>query len=249
MRRQKGQNRLVMNKHWLVLAVRLGMFLLVPVATAHADVTAEREFQAQLDQAMHGNTNSQYRIGEMYELGIGTRKDTAMAYLWYNKAATQGNVSAKQKLETMDNSRSDTLQEQTRVEAAMRALQQQSEREANRQREKDRTIAEAHAREKAAAAEAAAAALARQRAAAPRARPPAASSVQVSAPVAAAPSSAKSVNAESAATKTVVPGPVKSTSAETAAAKPVEKSKEPEKVEFSTNPCKGPQAKFLSTCN
>jgi hypothetical protein len=239
-----------MNKHRLIFVTRLVVGLLVSVA-AHADPTAEREFQTQLDLALHGNTGSQYRIGEMYEHGIGTRRDTAMAYLWYNKAAIQGNLSAKQKLESWDSSKGDGLDEKSRVDAAMRALQQQSERETARQREKERIAAEARAREKAAAEAAAAARLRATSAptpAPPRARAPtpaaATAPAAAVAPIAVTPQETNAASTEP--TPAPAPAPTKPPAPQpNAASKPAT----PDDPEFSTNPCKGPQARFLSTCN
>jgi hypothetical protein len=222
--------------HMAVVAVSL------VCGIAAADPAAEREYQTQLNLALKGNADSQFRIGEMYETGSGVKKDPAMAYIWYNKAAVQGSARAKEKVVSLDKAKTETAEEQSRVNAAMRALQQHSELEATKQRERERIAAEARAREKAAADAAAHArtvstpppAVVRPAPAAVTTPPPAAvtapapASVPAPAPVAAKP---------------VIPD------ARLAPAKPADKPKEPESVEFSSNPCKGPQAKFLSTCN
>ena len=46
-------------------------------------------------QARAGNVEAQYRLGEIYESGLGDREsDEAMAIAWYGKAAEQGHVQA-----------------------------------------------------------------------------------------------------------------------------------------------------------
>lgn len=173
------------------------------------DTKSVEQFQAQVNTAMQGDADAQYRVGEMYEQGLGTPRDLNMAFLWYNKASIQGNARASAKLAAMDNKTSgETSREQERVNAAMRALQQQQDQELAKQK--------------------AAAARNRQAEEAPKQK-------------AAAEAAAAKARAEAAAKAKAPPVP-----APAPAAKPVPK-KEAE-AEFSANPCKGPQAKFLSTC-
>lgn len=186
------------------------------------DPKSVEQFQTQLNMAMQGSADAQYRVGEMYEQGIGTAQNSSMAFLWFNKASIQGNAKAKEKLVLIDNkSKAETAVEQDRVNAAMRALQQQDQ-DVNKQKAaeaaRNRQADEA-ARQKAAAE---AAARAKAEAAAAKTTVPKPAAAPAPAPAAAA-----------------APAPA-------AAAKPAPK-KEAE-PEFSANPCKGPQAKFLSTC-
>ncbi|MCK7580102.1 MAG: hypothetical protein MZV65_33470 [Chromatiales bacterium] len=129
------------------------------------DPKAVEQFQTQLNMAMQGSADAQYRVGEMYEQGLGTAKNSSMAFLWFNKASIQGNAKAKEKLVLIDNkSKAETAVEQDRVNAAMRALQQQDQdvtkqkaAEAARNRQADeatkqKAAAEAAARAKAEAA-------------------------------------------------------------------------------------------------
>ena len=220
-----------MSNHSLYLpALLLGICLLASAATGRADSPdpqAAQQYQAQLGIAMQGDAEGQYRVGEMHELGIGTPRDPAMAYLWYNKSAKQGHPRAREKLAGLEKNKADNAEEQGRVEAAMRALQQQSEQEAARQRNREKATAEARARqqtEEAARLKAAAEAAARPRTVAPT-------------PAAATPAPAPAA----AAPKTI-------TQKDPAPAKPAA-SGEKDQAEFTANPCKGPQAKFLSTCN
>lgn len=220
--------------------------LLSPLTPVHADPAADREFQTRMNQAMQGDADAQYRVGEMYELGIGTGKDPAMAYLWFNKAANSGNARAKDKLAAAEKA---DATEQSRVNSAMRALQQQS---VDQDAAKQKAAADARrvqqdeaarlAREKAAAAAAAQAAAE----AAAKAR------AEAAAKAAAAKPAPKPVEPPKPVPVAVTPppAPAKPAPAPTTAAKPAAgKTSEAEQDEFKANPCKGPQAKFLSTCN
>ena len=169
-----------------------------------ADSAAQREFNTLMSRSAKGNADDQYRLGEMYEKGVGTAPDIAMAYLWFNKAALQGHVRAKERLSSMEKNRPESTEEQARVDAAMRALQQQSEHDATRQRAKEKPGTET--------------------------RPQPAKAAPVVKP--AEPAPAKPVAATPAPASTKEENKEKGTGA----------------GEFSSNPCKGPQAKFLSTC-
>ncbi len=177
--------------HFLLLALLLaGTFLPGIAAADNLNPAAVRRFQALTTTAMQGKADDQFRLGEMYEKGDGTRADLAMAYLWYNKAAVQGHSAAKEKIAALDKTKAGSAEEQARVEATMRALQQQPGRDKAKPADNSKA----------------------------RPTPPPAAR----APVPATP--AKPITADA------------------------NKGKEPE-GEFSSNPCKGPQAKFLSTCN
>ena len=76
---------------------------------ARLDAQAVQQFEAQQMLAMKGNADSQYRIGEMYEQGLGTPSDSSMAFLWFNKASIQGNARAKEKLAALLNALSSYL--------------------------------------------------------------------------------------------------------------------------------------------
>ncbi len=174
----------------LLMLLPAGVFLINSANADNLDAAAVRRFQAQTTTAMQGKADDQFQLGEMYEKGIGTRADMAMAYLWYNKAAVQGHAAAREKIVVLEKTKASSVEEQARVDAAMRALQQQSDRD--------------------------------------RARP-----------------------AEAAKARVNPPPPAKAPEPVTPA-KPATTDTSKDKApdgEFSSNPCKGPQAKFLSTCN
>lgn len=226
-----------MNRPIVVYCVGLFAAFILTAATSSADDPggkAARELQVQLSLALQGNVDSQYRVGEIYEQGLGVRRDMALAYLWYNKAARQGDARARDRIAALDKTHDSDAKERERVNAAVHALQQQSDQEtAAKQgaREKEKAAAEARARRQAeheAAAEALAA-KAKAKAETPATTPGSAltAPADLSLPVEA---------------KTIGP-------AKPAAVSGSEKPKQPDNTGFSANPCEGPQARFRSICN
>jgi len=59
-------------------------------------------FRFQKTLAKRGNSDAQYKLGDMYEKGIGTTKDKNKAQIWFEKAAAQGHNKAKYKLLYLD---------------------------------------------------------------------------------------------------------------------------------------------------
>jgi len=59
-------------------------------------------FRFQLKLAEHGNAEAQYKVGEMYETGMGVPKDEQIALSWYKKAAAQGHSKSGYKLLYLD---------------------------------------------------------------------------------------------------------------------------------------------------
>ncbi len=55
-------------------------------------------FNFQMKLANKGNPVAQYRVGFMYERGIGTQEDAEKAVNWYKKSVKQGNVDAENRL-------------------------------------------------------------------------------------------------------------------------------------------------------
>jgi TPR repeat protein len=45
--------------------------------------------------AERGDSNAQYKLGLVYDVGVGARQDLAKAALWYQRAADQGHVAAQ----------------------------------------------------------------------------------------------------------------------------------------------------------
>lgn len=219
---------------------------------APTDPTAVNQFKSQLTLANKGEMEAQYRVGEMYEKGLGTDPDVSLAIIWYGKASLQGDKRANERLSALDRSRAADVKEteQSRVDSVMKALRQQESDEAVR----TRASREKAAADKAAADKAAAEARARQQA---QAQDATARAREKAAADAAAAAKTRSDVAKAASVPMAKPAPVptattaKPASATTAkpAETPKKESAESERAEFSSNPCKGPQAKFLSTCN
>lgn len=222
---------------------------------APTDPTAVNQFKSQLTLANKGEMEAQYRVGEMYEKGLGTDPDVSLAIIWYGKASLQGDKRANERLNALDRSRAADVKEneQSRVDSVMKALRQQESDESVR----TRASREKAAADKAAADKAAAEARARQQAQAQAQAQDATARAREKAAADAAAAKTRSDVAKAASVPMAKPAPIPTTTtakpASATSAKPAEtpkkESADSERAEFTSNPCKGPQAKFLSTCN
>jgi len=204
---------------------------------------------SQMAKALTNDARAQYELAQMYEQGIATPRDLDLAHLWYSKAANKGYRPAMQKLATWEAG----VRQQRAIEEAERARKQAQEAAAARAAAKERAAQEAAARAKQ-EAEAKARAVrerAKQEAAAAQAKQKAAADAEAEAAREIAAQEAvlemKRQGQPAAAIEAVQPpspegpvllGPVTTKVTDT----------EAEKKEFTTNPCKGPAAKFTSTC-
>ena len=234
-----------------LLALLLAGCVATAAQAAPTNPAAVNEFQSQMTLANKGDIEAQYRVGEMYEKGLGTDQDISLAIIWYGRASLQGDKRATSRLSALDRSTAAETKEneQSRVDSVMKALRQQESDESVR----TRASREKAAADKAAADKAAAETRARQQAqaqdATARAREKAAAE--------AAAAKTRSDVAKAASVPMAKPAPVPATTtakpASATTAKPAEtpkkESADSERAEFTSNPCKGPQAKFLSTCN
>jgi TPR repeat protein len=63
------------------------------------DCGGERNFSAAVPElrndAERGDRNAQYKLGLVYDVGVGAKQDLAEAALWYRRAADQGHVAAQ----------------------------------------------------------------------------------------------------------------------------------------------------------
>ncbi len=57
-----------------------------------------QDYQQIIKAADQGDAQSQYQLGLMYELGIGTEKDLHQAFVWYQKSANQAHAKAQYNL-------------------------------------------------------------------------------------------------------------------------------------------------------
>jgi hypothetical protein len=202
-------------------------------------------FRIQEGLARAGDPEGQYYLGEMYENGLGTPPDRQSALIWYQKSAAQGNAKAAAKLAKW---KGEAQRDQERAAEAIRAA------EAARLKQQADADAAAAARAKIQAAKAAESARAAE---ALRARQQAeADSAALARARAAIEASAKSFGTSPAprTTPTLEPSPspgaidTPTPSGSNSSAKG-ESPSEDDATRFSVNPCKGPQAKFLSTCH
>lgn len=235
----------------IIVMLMLGL----PGYSLESDASPKEEFDTQMRLALKADPAAQFRVAQMYEKGSGTHTDMALAYLWYRKAALQGHAGARERLAELDNAATreiDGVNERERMDAVVKAL-----RERPGPAEPARPAAVDPPRPKAPAKPPVAAHVppdaieraAREKAALERAATP---------PATRTPASEKPAPAEIAKPQPVVTAPVETpptqpTPAARPATAPPATAKTPapataEDAEFSANPCKGPSARFLSTC-
>lgn len=84
---------------YLVFFISISFPVLVNanIPFALTDLTAG-VFRFQVKLAEQGNTEAQYKVGEMYEQGKGVTQDMLEAVIWLEKAASQGHKKATYKL-------------------------------------------------------------------------------------------------------------------------------------------------------
>lgn len=196
----------------------------VPLVSADAiDEKSVRIFRVQMELAQSGDAAGQYYVGEMYEKGLGTDQDLKLAHAWYTKSAAQGNALAKDKLSNWERIKQEIA---TAKEETARAKQIALEAA----KAEERAAAAARAKQQVEARE-------KERVAAEaRAKQQAAEKERA----------AKEAKAQQAASS---PPPAASVKQATkTAAKPAATTEDSSDAEFSANPCKGPSARFLSTC-
>jgi len=76
--------------HMLML---IALMLLVPLV-----VQADDLFDSQMKLAKQGNAEAQFKVGEMYETGLGVDKDKREAKYWITRSANQNHEAARFKL-------------------------------------------------------------------------------------------------------------------------------------------------------
>lgn len=63
---------------------------------------SQKELEILKDAAISGSSGAQFMLAKCYEDGVGIEKSDDFAKIWYNKAAEQGNVEAKERLKTLN---------------------------------------------------------------------------------------------------------------------------------------------------
>lgn len=231
---------------YLVLpSLALGCMLAFLCPSGHTqdlDTLQERLFKVQLFLAKGGDRAGQYYLAEMYEKGLGTPQDLKEALAWYKKSAELGHTKAMEKLANWEKTRMEALKTKERAEIEARA--------ADIAREKH--LAETAAKAQAEAVKAAENAKARQQAEieAAKAKQMAEMEAIKAAEIAQARQQAEAkIKAAQVSKPPTEPAPVKVYEPPaTLVHAPDKGEQDTNKVEFTANPCKGPQAKFLSTC-
>lgn len=83
---------------WIQRTLFFAVILLSGSAYAAGDYILEEKFHKELVKAEQGDAKAQYAIGQMYEKGRGTDKDTRLAFSWYSKSTQKGYTKAEYKL-------------------------------------------------------------------------------------------------------------------------------------------------------
>ena len=234
----------------------LGLMLAFTPTGVHAqdtDAVQERLFKVQSFLAKGGDPEGQYYLAEMYEKGLGTPQDMKEALSWYKKSADLGNSKAIEKVANWEKNQIEVRKATERAEAEARAAdiaqeKQLAEAAAKAARAETAKAAEIAKARQQAEAEAAAKAKAKQLAEAEAAK---AAEMAKARQQAEAEAAAKAKIKAAEATSKPPTGSVSIKAHEPPATSgpatgKVEQDKN--KAEFTANPCKGPQAKFLSTC-
>ena len=219
---------------------------LIAGTPAMADAAWEGVFNFQSKLAEQGNAESQFKLGEMYEEGLGVEQSDDLAKQWYGKAAAQGHAEAASRLSGYEARKQERLgrssQDQARREAEAReqAAREQARREADA---RDQARREAEAREAAAREQARREAAARE-----QARREAAAREQARREAAAREQAAREQARREAEARQQAEREAEARRlAEEKAAQEEAARKEQEKG-FSTDPCASPAARFTSTC-
>ena len=62
--------------------------------TAESYGLAPDDYTFNLSKAKEGDGDAMLTIGKCYETGTGVKKDVKQAWIWYGKAAVEGNIEA-----------------------------------------------------------------------------------------------------------------------------------------------------------
>lgn len=246
-------------KHSILIGLLLTGFLATPVLAYDGAWAGVFAFQKRM--AEQGNPQSQYKLGEMYEEGLGVEQDFEAARNWYGKAAEQGYKPAEIKMQegisrekwearqqtksAADKAREAEEREQARQEAEAKARLEAEAKARQDAAAKEKARQEALAREKS-RKEAAAREKARQEALArEQARQEAAAREKARQEAAAREQARREAEARAKSEALAAERQAEQTAATEARA-------EPEPVEddksFKSNPCDTPAARFMSTC-
>jgi TPR repeat protein len=89
---KRSSHALAINMGIIVLMLA-AFILLLPLSVQAGDL-----FDSQIRLAKYGDAEAQYKVGEMYELGIGVDKNSNEAIYWMTRAANQKHETASLKL-------------------------------------------------------------------------------------------------------------------------------------------------------
>ena len=78
----------------------IAVFTVLIIATGCAAIN-NKEIKEIETKAQNGDQDAQYKLGVMYDRGIGVKRDLNKAFSWYQQAALQGNPIAQNSLGSM----------------------------------------------------------------------------------------------------------------------------------------------------
>ncbi len=102
------------------------LLLISPLLLHAADDMWDSVFKYQQQMADYGKPEAQIKLGEMYEEGHGTEQNFDIAEQWYRKALGQGEATAEEKLNQLQQRRQQTAEA---LKAQQYAAQQRIVRE------------------------------------------------------------------------------------------------------------------------
>lgn len=108
-----------------ILMIGLLSLLLATAGTAYADQLDDASvklFKAQMSLAEQGRPQAQFYLGEMFAQGLGTKQDLEQAFIWYAKAADQGYVEAKRKMDNREALRQQMIKDKELAAEKERAI-------------------------------------------------------------------------------------------------------------------------------
>jgi TPR repeat protein len=85
----------------LVLALTTGLLVQAAWAAGENNQPTDGSLEQNRKLADEGNAEAQYKLGRMYEEGLGLPQDSKEAAKWYLKAAEKGNAQAQYKMGTL----------------------------------------------------------------------------------------------------------------------------------------------------
>ena len=238
-----------MQRLYVLPVIVLFLFGLACAEADDTDTASVKLFKVQQYLAKSGDAAGQYYLAEMYEKGLGTPQNLDQALIWYKKSAELGNTKAEEKLANWEKNQENALKIKERADfdakAADLAVKQREEAAAAA---KARAAADLAHKEQARAAELAKAKQ-EEAEAAKAAKARAAEAARKATAEPAMPKTTTTTTSGPTDAKNPASGQAPAAKGKATKGADSTESKDSDQEGFNSNPCTGPQAKFLSTCH